>query len=182
MELLNEDRWTQNYSLCLDLFNAASEVAYCNGNFDTVERLVQEILVHAKTFSDMCRAHTTKVLALGSSGRVAEAMSQGLAILERLGVVFPTNPTSKDALRRMRNLKKRLRGKSTEYLLRLPVMEDQTKLASMQLLNVLFLYAYISDQKLAMFIGTEMVLLSLEFGLCAISCVGFVTLAISLCG
>ena len=52
----------------------------------------------------------------------------------------------------------------------------------LQMMNIMFLYAYIAVPSLAPLIAVRMVKLTLEYGLCDVSSVGFVTFAMLLCG
>jgi len=181
IDFLGPRCWDEDYALSLDLYNAAAEVAYINAQFDCVEMLVTEILKNAKNTKDTYRAQATRVYALGSKGRPAEALQIGLQVLKGLGISFPDNPTRKDVLGEMKKLKKLLKGNSSEWLLRLPDMEDPNKLAAMQLLNLIFIYAFHTKLELAPLIGFKMVKLTVDHGLNAVSCIGFVIYAICLC-
>jgi len=52
----------------------------------------------------------------------------------------------------------------------------------MQMLNLIFLYAYMVEAELFPMIGFRMVTLTLDYGLCGVSCLGFVVYAMILCG
>jgi predicted ATPase len=182
LSLLGTKCWQEDYLLSLGLYNAASEVAYCTSNFESVNMLVEEILAHAKCFEDTLRGRATKVYWLGSSGKVKEAAATGLEILEKLGETFPKTPTMPDVDVALKRLQKKLKGRSDESLLRLPYMMDPKKLAAMQMMNLTYLYAFMGDQELALLLGFRMVSLSLDHGLSTESCVGFVALGMILCG
>jgi predicted ATPase len=182
LSLLGAKCWQENYLLSLGRYNAASEVAYCTANFESVNMLVKEILAHAKCFEDTLRGRATKVKWLGSSGKVNEAAAAGLEILEKLGETFPKTPTLPDVDVALKRLQKRLKGRSDESLLKLPYFTDPNKLAAMQMLNLTYLYALLGDKELAPLLGFRMVSLSLDHGLSTESCVGFVVLGMILCG
>lgn len=182
IELLGTQCWRDNYSLSLEMYNAAVEVAFCAGCFDDVHSFVGEVLMHAACFDDTLRAHAAKVYTLGSSGFGQEAIAYGLKVLLDLDESFPVRPNLLRIFIELQRIRRRLRARTSESLLRLPLMENGRKLAAMQILNQVFLYTFLHQQELAPLIGFRMVSLSLDFGLSATSCLGFVALGAILCG
>ena len=63
---LGDNKWECNYELCLRLFNAGAEISYVRADFQRLEKLVAEVLSHARSFEDTIEAHTTHIYALGS--------------------------------------------------------------------------------------------------------------------
>jgi predicted ATPase len=182
ISLLGARCWQEKYLVSLGLYNAASEVSYCTSNFESVNIFVEEILLHARCFEDTLRGHASKVHSLGSNGKVNDAAASGLEILEKLGEIFPNTSTMPDVDVALKKLNKRLKGRSDESLLRLPLMTDPNKLAVMQMMNLTFTYAFMGDEELAPLLGFRMVSMSLDHGLSPVSCVGFVVLGMILCG
>lgn len=182
VSMLGESCWVDEYELSLELYNAAAEVEYCIANFDNVEKLATEIFGKTRWFPDTLRAHSIHVYSLGSRGHMLKAIERGLKVLESLGEKFPTKKSSNTIAVAVKRTKNMIRGKSNESLLRLPLMDDPEKIAAMQMMNIMFLYAYVAVPSLAPLIAVRMVKLTLEHGLCDISCVGFVTFGMLLCG
>ena len=151
-------------------------------NFDSVFQLVETILDKAQNFNDKLSAQATNVYALGSSGKMQEAIDRGLNVLQKLGVEFPAKLTLQDVDRGLAKTTKLLRGKSNESLLRLPVLQEPSTIAAMHMLNLLFVYAFLSKIELAPFIGFKMIEITLAKGVCAVSCVGFGVYAMVLSG
>jgi histidine kinase len=183
VSMLGETCWEEEYELSLELYNAAAEVEYCIANFDNVEKLASEIFAHTRWFPDTLRAHSIHVYSLGSRGHMLKAIERGLEVLEALGEKFPSKNSSHSIAVAMKRTKWLIKGKSNETLLRrLPLMDDPEKIAAMQMMNIIFLYAYIAIPTLAPMIACRMVKLTIEYGLCDVSCVGFVTFSMLLCG
>lgn len=182
VSLLGQPCWRDEYELSLELYNAAAEVEYCVGNFDTVEKLASEIFRNARWFPDTLRAHSIHVYSLGSRGHMLKAIERGLQVLESLGEKFPSRQSPNTIAAAIKKTKWLMKGKSIDRLLRLPLMDNPEKIAAMQMMNIMFLYAYIAVPSLAPLIATRMVKLSLEYGLSDVSSVGFVTYAMLLCG
>lgn len=180
--MLGETCWEDEYELSLELYNAAAEVEYCIANFDNVEKLATRIFENTRWFPDTLRAHAIHVYSLGSRGHMLKAIERGLEVLEALDEKFPTKITAHNIAVGIKRAKWLLKGKTNETLLRMPLMDNPEKIAAMQMMNIIFLYAYIAVPSLAPMIALRMVKLTLEYGLCDVSCVGFVTFAMLLCG
>jgi predicted ATPase len=180
--LLGSDSWLEEYELSLNLFSCAAEVAYCNNQFDSVQPYVETVFRHARNFNDTLRVQTIRVYALGSAGHVPEAIRVGLEVLRDLHCTFPESPTMAHVTTEMRRLAAILEHHSDDKIVSLPSMTDTHQLAVMQMLNVTYLYAFSGQLELAPLIGFRMLSLTLEHGVCPVSCVGFVVLAMLLCG
>ena len=183
LELLEgKNHWYDEYELCLDLFNVAAEVEYCLGNFQSTENLVLEVIRHATTFHDQLRAYATLVYLRGAQNRMEEAMSIGLDTLKRLGQSFPKKVTFVNIFVDLMRTKLLLRKRRTSDLLRLPLLKDPEKIAAMQLMNLMLMYAYFVRPELMPFLAFRMVHLTIRSGLCAIASVGFTTYGLVLLG
>jgi predicted ATPase len=181
ISLLDSTSWKNNYALSLDLHSSAAEVANALGQFEKVFVIVASVISNAQAFGDSLRARATLVHALGGSGKHADAMKQAFEALDKLGEPLP-KPSHLRAAVELMSLKRRLKAKSTESILRLPHMQDTSKLAAMQMMNLVILYGYIGHQALVPLVGFRMVRLTLDHGLCTMSCVGFILFAGLLCG
>jgi len=49
---LGDDKWTSNYDMSIEFYDAATESAYVMNKRDDVKIHVQELVAHAKTFDD----------------------------------------------------------------------------------------------------------------------------------
>jgi predicted ATPase len=181
VELLGPQAWVDEYDTWLALLSAVAEVANSLGYFQRVHDVVPVILRHARCLRDTCRANATMVHALGSSGKYNEAIELAFSVLEKLGEKLPSKVSHWSLLIDFFWLRRQLRQKSSESLLRLPVMVDENKLAAMHMLNLLFLYALLARDELLPMLTLRMVRLTLQYGLCAVSCVGLALFASSLC-
>jgi predicted ATPase len=183
IELLNEAAcWREEYLLCLSIYSTAAEVSYCIGEFENVHKIVSTITSQARTFDDTLRGHASSIFALGSSDQLDEAIAYGMNILSDLGITFPKKVKLFRTYMKVHRLRRRLRRTSAEQILRVPVMVDSRKLAAMHIMCLLFMYAFMHKEDLVPLISVRMIELSLEYGLCATSCIGFVTFGAFLCG
>jgi predicted ATPase len=180
--LLDHRSWRDDYELSLDLYSAAAEVANSLGRFDRVHDLVAVTVQNGRSLSDTVRAQASLVHALGSNGKFAAALKMGLDLLEQLGEPLPRKLNRMRIAIEFTSLRRRLKAKTNESVLRLPHMANREKLAAMQLLNLVFVYALIEGFDNVPLIGFRLVRLTLDYGLCAVSCVGFVLFSATLFG
>jgi predicted ATPase len=180
--LLDPRSWRDDYELSLDLYSAAAEVSNSLGRFDRVQDLVAVTVQNGRSLGDTVRAQASLVHALGSNGNFAAALKMGLDLLEKLGEPLPRKLNRMRIATEFISLRRRLKAKSSEAILRFPHMANNEKLAAMQLLNLVFFYALIEGFENVPLIGFRLVRLTLDYGLCAVSCVGFVLFSATLFG
>jgi predicted ATPase len=172
IEMLDDRSWMDEYEMCLELHNCAAEVEYCNGHFESLDSLVKSVIAKARSFPDTLRVCACQVYSLGGRNLMSDAIIKGLAVLKKLGVSFPRNPGRFDVMTALRRTRKSIRKFKPEDILTLSLMRDQNKLAAMQMMNLLFLYAFSCQSLLAPLMVCRMVDLTLDHGLCAISSCG----------
>lgn len=80
IELLGSRGWRDQYDLSLNLYNAAAEAEYCTAKFDRMDRLTDQVLLHARSFHDKLRAYTTQVYSLGARQQLQEAIDMGFGV------------------------------------------------------------------------------------------------------
>ena len=172
ISLLGENKWQNEYDLCLQLHNTSAEVAYCTGKQDVVQEVVGEVLRNTRCFDDSLGVRATKVYSLGSTGKTKEAIELGLETLRELGVNIPISPSSFD-MQRSNWMSRRVRRASDADILCLPFMNDKHKIAAMQFMNLLMFNAWKFNPKLMSLIIQKMVLLTMDGGLTSASAPAF---------
>lgn len=180
INILGERCWRDNYDLCLSLHDAATEVCYCNAEIAEMEVYMEDTLKHARTYHDKVTAFSTKILSLGASMKLQEALHVGLDVLAKLGERLPS-PTKYNILLEYVKTKWLLRGKSNNDILGLSLMRDEEKIGSMRIINAVFPYAFFCGPEYVPLLATTAVQLTLKYGLCALSAPGFAAYAILLC-
>jgi predicted ATPase len=115
-------------------------------------------------------------------GCLTDAIESGLSILDGLGERMESDPSKARVLVFYWSTKRVLSKKSDEALLRLPFMTNPTKLAAMHVLNLMILSALYAKPKLFAQIIFKMVRMTVKYGVCAASCVGFAYFGTILCG
>lgn len=175
--LLPPNHWKDEYDLSLALFNDSAEVFHLSANYQRVDESVTAVMENARCFRDTLRVRAARVNSLSSTNRLSEALQEGLDILRHLGVKLPSKPRMYHVTIEFLRTKRLLRGKTSEAILRMPLMDNADKIAAMQMLNLLFPVAYHIDRIQFMLINLRLVRLTMHYGLSAISTVGFAALS-----
>ena len=138
IELLGggEGAWRDEYNLTLLLHNATAEMEVCNANVEGMELLMTNILRYSRSAEDTIQARTTQVYAFGVSDRQQDGLDLGIQILSDLGFGFPSKFCRWSLRSEMKKILLLLRGKSDDYIKRLPVINDEKVLAAMHVLNM----------------------------------------------
>jgi predicted ATPase len=181
MELLGINGWENSYDVCLALNSAACEVAYCVSKYEDIHRFADDTIAEAKSFTDSLRVQITKIYAIGTNEDPSKSLEYGNILLERLGEAVGTAPKQQQADAAIRRILRRLQGCTDGHILRLSSMEDADKLAAMQILNCYVPYVFAVDHHLAPIVVERMIALTLDYGISALSGVGFAYLGTVLC-
>jgi predicted ATPase len=150
-------------------------------DFEKAEAFSQQVLDVVTCLQDGIRMHVLHVCILASRENVVDSRRYCLSILKRLGQKFPKKPKKWDVAIAYIKVKRKLRGKSNEAILRQQLMTDTSYLAVMQILNVMFVSIFTSDHFFAPLIAIRMVDISLSYGLCSISSIGFAMYSVLSC-
>ena len=160
------DGWTNYYELQLDLQSTLAEVLYCVGDLEACEECCDEVTSHAKRVQDKFRVYITKIDALGSGLKLEDAISFGFEVLRDLGVPFPKRPNQSLVLFNFFTTSMKLRGKTDEEILGLPVISDEIKLFAMDIISSLLMHAYPMDKDAEIGIMTmRLIQITLKYGL-----------------
>lgn len=162
--LLDAESWRRHYELTLALHNAAAEMAMCTAQFERMNEMVDSVLEHAKLLFDKTQAYATRIYALGVTNKQKEAIETGFEVLRGLGEQMPRRFCRRSAKHELISVQRLLRGKSDEQLLRMPVLVDKEKLACLQILNLNFLNALLTQPHFVPFITLKMMKLTLRYG------------------
>jgi predicted ATPase len=168
-DLLSDRSWDDEYDLTLALHSAAAEIEMCTANFERMDELVEKTLTKAKAPRDKIPVYGTRMSAMSVNDRQLEALRLGMDGLRILGERFPRKSHTANSLLELIRVKRLLRGKSNEQLLKLPLMEDEDKLTCMQILQLMFLPAALHDPMIFALVILRTVKLTLRHGLSAIS-------------
>jgi predicted ATPase len=181
INMLGNRRWRDEYDLSLDLYGSMAEVACSQGDYARVDELLQEILENSRSLHEKLRALTIQVYSLGSRNEHQEAIDKGVEVLKLLGLKFPKKSRMIHILMSMMKTKRMLRGRSDEQILSMPIIQCEDRLAALRLLNIVFLYAFMSRPTFSPLITMTSVQLSIRYGLSDMLCTAMGNYAVLLC-
>ena len=181
IELLTANCWQTQYELTLNLYVAATEAAYLNADFDSMEQMAELVLQEAQSILDKVKIYQISIAAQTAQGKILEAIAVGRNVLGQLGVELPTEPDEALIGKALQALATQLQDRRIEELANLPVMTDAKAKAAMQVMGMLFSPIFIGMPGLLPLLSSAMVSLSLSFGNTSASTVGYVIHGMVLC-
>ncbi len=181
VELLTPQCWQTQYELTLNLYVAAAEIAYLNGDFDGMEQRSAQVLQKAQTILDRVKIYEIQVAAQTAQSKVLETIAVARNALLQLGIQLPAEPDEAKIGKALQALADQLSGRKIEELVDLPVMTNPQTQAAMQLSGMLFPPIFQGMPGLLPLLSSTMVSLSLQFGNAPASTVGYAMHGMVLC-
>lgn len=178
--MLDANHWQQQYSLSLDLYEMSASVSCLNGDISDMQHRLNEIFSHTQSFEDSLTASGLLSKLLAASSKFTEAMDKCLSVLSTLGEKFPEDPDKTLVLSELAVIQTTLANISVSQVKLLPKMTDKSKLHTMRFLSTVGLYAISRKPLLIPMVACRMVRLTIEYGFCDDSIIGFVTAGHSL--
>ena len=163
--VLEEEDWTRQYDFFLQITTDAAEAAYLSGEYEKVDKLVNELLRHSKSLIDSVKAYEIDIKKHIARNNPLEAVKLGLQILQKLGIRLPLKPGKLAVMKDLVKTKWLLRNKSMEYFNSLPDMKDEAKSAAMRILSDITSASYFAVPSLVPLLVFKMVNLTVKYGL-----------------
>ncbi|MEG4113491.1 MULTISPECIES: AAA family ATPase [unclassified Microcoleus] len=173
IELLTPQCWQTQYELALNLYVAAAEIAYLNGDFDGMKQMAALVLQEAQTILDRVKIYEIKIAAQTAQSKVLETIAVARDALLQLGIELPAEPDEAKIGKALQALAAQLSGRKIEELVDLSVMTNPQTQAAMQLSGMLFPPIFQGMPGLLPLLSSTMVSLSLSFGNAPASTVGY---------
>ncbi|AFZ09940.1 adenylate/guanylate cyclase [Oscillatoria nigro-viridis PCC 7112] len=181
LDLLAPQCWQTQYELTLNLYVAAAEIAYLNGDFEGMEQMAALVLQEAQTFLDRVKIYEIKIAAQTAQSKVLETIAVARDALLQLGIELPGEPDEAKIGKALQALTNQLSGRKIEELVDLPVMSDPQTQAAIQLSSMIFPPIFQGMPGLLPLLSSTMVSLSLQFGNAPASTVGYAMQGMVLC-
>jgi predicted ATPase len=122
INLLTDQCWQTQYELTLNLYVAAAEAAYLNGDIDNMEQMAAQVLQNAQTILDKVKIYEIQISARTAQNKMLEAIAVGRKALKQLGVALPTEPDEALIGKALQTVARQLQSRRIEELVDLPVM------------------------------------------------------------
>ncbi|MDJ0731360.1 MAG: AAA family ATPase, partial [Crocosphaera sp.] len=174
ISLLEKDKiWETQYQFSLELYLAAAESAYLTGNFEVMEVLVITIIEHTPFILDKVKAYEIKIQAYTSQNNLLDAINLSLSTLALLGIIIPKNPTASEIEKSLQETNRLLQKIVIKELVDLPLITDNTAIASLRILVSMSMAAFLANPRLFILIVTQQIKLCLNYGNSPEACVAY---------
>jgi PAS domain S-box-containing protein len=177
--LLAEDCWTRQYPLTFELEFHRAECEFLTNDLESAEKRLSMLAGRAENLLDFAAVTSLRLEVYIMLARSERFVDVGLEYLRKVGIEWSPHPTDDDVRQEYERLRQRLGSRQIEELIDLPLMIDGGILATMNVLSKLLPSGNYTDPNLNGLVVARMVNLSLEYGNCNESCVGYATLALA---
>jgi predicted ATPase len=177
IRLLPHDKpkmWEDNFQLLLDLYSIGAEAECIRGNTEAVDMYCAEVLSQKRcTVFDKLRLYNALMESRGAGGRTREALDLCLNVLEQLQCKFPKSGAGQvfrviKTISEMKSSRKNI--PTADDIKNLPVMTDRARVESMNLMQRLVLYCFMTGNTLLMvLVLTRQVRWTMRYGVDACS-------------
>ncbi len=180
-QLLPGDCWIHSYDFTLSLYASSVEAAYLTGEYTAVEELADVVIKRSRELPDQAKIFEVRIQALAAQNKIRESIDIGLEILNRMGVVFPENPTESDVETAFRETQAAYDERGIESLIELPLMTDPHQLAIMRILANLSATTFGAFRRLFSLAILKMTAISIKNGNMPASALGYALYGYLLC-
>ncbi len=164
LSLIDSATWQTNYPLALKLHEANAEVAYLTGDFALMETTIEGVLNQARDLLDRVKVHQIKIQAQMAQSHLLEALDTGVQFLELLGLKIPESAQPEELQREIKAIDRAMAEKAIADLAHLPLMEDGTQLAKVNILVNLLSPCYQAKPSLFPLVVCQLMQLSIQYG------------------
>jgi len=181
IQLLVEGDWEMHRELCFDLYNSCAEMEHILGDFGGMRQRLHEALKRARNLEEKLRPNFNLMQCLGAQGNVIEAINTALPVLSCLGEEVPTVLSKASVQKELVSAHQLLCERSEEDISKLNPMANSGKREAMKVLNLLIYYVFTEKKEYFPVFASRMVSLSLKYGVCSESAMGFCSYGMLLC-
>ncbi|KGK91251.1 hypothetical protein DP73_04585 [Desulfosporosinus sp. HMP52] len=164
-QLTAPEAWRTEYPFMLELHIQLAEMAYVCTQFERVEEVAAETLVHCPDLLDQARISEIMIATYTAENELEKAMAIAENTLELLGVPFPRKPHLGHVIIEYLRIAWALRGKQKDDLLNLPRMTDEKYKTAMRILNSTGIGSYSASYYAIILIVLKALRLSLTHGI-----------------
>ena len=178
--LLADDCWMRTYPLAFELEFHLAECEFLLSELSAAEERLEVLLSRAANLLDAAAVTALRVDLYVMLARSERSVEVGLDYLQKVGISCSAHPTDEDVRQEYEFLWQRLGKRPVEDLIDLPIMSDANTLATMNVLSKLMPSGNNTDNNLNCLLIGRMANLSLAYGNCNASCLGYASLALVL--
>ena len=185
VECLPQDRWTNYYSLSLDLYSTAAEVELMMAQFDLAELHCKEILAQQDSpIVDQIRAYVILYHLLYAGGKMQDALKLCVYVLKELRCTFPKTKIAKGivSLAGLTRIKLAAKSRTSEEIENMPLMNDRVRTETMKILDYLTTASHFTKDPMLLLATLRSYQWTLQYGLCKTSPSTFGTIGLLMGG
>jgi predicted ATPase/signal transduction histidine kinase len=163
-EFLPTNSWQTHYQLALLMYETASEIAYLCGEWELLEIWSTQVLTYCKTALEQVRTYEIKISATVMQTDHLGALNLARQWLALFDITFPHEPTWVDVENVLAQIKQLWEHRAISEFFDLPIVANETQLATMKILDSVTASAYLGNPFLFLFIISKMVSISIQHG------------------
>lgn len=169
---LDEDSWTSNYKLSLELHELHSKCSLVIGDFDALTKVSNAVLEKSFCFEDKLATYLVVMASLAYASKISDAINMGFDILAHLGHQFPVNLTEFEVLSWFKRTRQELNGISCEAWLNHKGITISRHQTAMEVLAKLQLIMYQAKPDLQPVATLEILNITAQHGISPMSICG----------
>lgn len=147
LSLLSEERkWTDHFALAFEMTESLAKMELVVGNLEACKEITNEVLLRCKSVKMKVNSLLIDVEVRMAGNEVEESISTANRCLKVLGTDVPQRVTILHVLRKRLRVRRLLRSMSDHDIISLPLMQNITKSASLQLLVNLCMHCLLKDE------------------------------------
>lgn len=156
--------WKTAYDLHLSIYTLLTQVSNLLKNYEDMEAYRQIVLAQANNTLDKVAVEVVAIQSYLGQHKLDKSIDIGLAILEKLGIKFPTKIGKHHIILTILHTKLLVAKHKIDKLIFLPKMLDEEKVAATQILIEISVPAYFGRSDLLPLLLTKQVSLALKYG------------------
>ncbi|NEP09068.1 MAG: AAA family ATPase [Symploca sp. SIO2C1] len=166
LSLLEAKSWKKQYNLTLESHLQTLELLCLNTQFTRVENIANTILEKSHNILEQAKVYQLKISYYYTIFQSQKAIDTGFKILAKLGINISDKAISIDERieQQQEYIKSFLKDKQIEHLANLPIITDQYKLATIQILQQIMTAAHTTQFSLFVEVVLAQINLCIEYG------------------
>lgn len=173
LNLLDERAWKANHQLAYNLHFDRAECEWLLGNYTEAESQFEQLLPKSKTKLNKANIYRMQVELYTSKVELSTALDRGLKALKLLGINISAHPSRDEVVAEYNRIWQNIGERKIEDLVHLPAMDSPEMTMAMDILVALYTATLCSDQNLFLLTGCHMVNITLQYGNCNASAMGY---------
>ena len=176
-ELMGSLGWQTEPNKMLLIYCEEANVCFINGDKETMNMLIDEVLLRDIPVVEKFRALEVKLLSLQAAQKFEESITTALQFRRELGLAAPPNkPASKiTVLKEYLKTTRTLKGLTADEIVALPELKDERIILGQRILEIIIPATFQAQPTLFPLIVFLLVRTSVKYGINSSSCDAFAT-------